>query len=276
MTNIVLAAQDDRIREAILEPTSEQDEVMKVDQFLQGKRVVITGAGRGLGRATAIVTADHGAETVLLARDTDALEAVADTIRARSGRDSLIVRCDLGKPDEIGSACDLVLDENPRVDVLINNGAPWLEGRFEELSDAEITATVAAGVTGTILVTKGLLPGLRRSDCPDIITVASTSGVPAWDLEGGSVPFYAAKHGQSGFSDKLRHELKGTGIRVSAIYPPSFDDADPLDPSWNTAPDPDATISGREIVSTLLFMLAAPRTCNFPVIIVEGMSPGDA
>ena len=246
-------------------------EAAKSDQFLLERRIVITGAGRGLGRALAIVVADHGADVVLLGRDPSALASVADTISARTGRTSLVARCDLARPESIKSASEVVLEIDPRVDVLINNGAPWLEGCLEDLSDAEITSGVSAAVTGTILVTKGLLPGLRRSNCADIITIVSTSGVPGWDLSGGSAPFYAAKHGQSGFSDKLRHELKGTGIRVSAVYPPDFDHADPTDPSWRQPFDDQATISGREIVSLLLFILWSPRTCNFPVVILEGM-----
>jgi len=235
--------------------------------------MVITGAGRGLGRALAIVAADHGADTVLLGRDPAALQAVVDTIRTRTKGESLVVPCDLGDPGGIASACKTVLGEHPRVDVLINNGAPWLEGRLDEFSDDEIVSTVAAAVTGTILVTRGLLPGLRRSDGADIMTVVSTSAIPGWDLGGGSVPFYAAKHGQAGFSDKLRHELKGTSIRVSAVYPPDFDDADPTDRGWDTVPEAGARLSGREVVSTLLFMLRAPRNCNFPAVILEGMSP---
>ena len=249
-----------------------QSELVNPDQFLRERRIAITGAGRGLGRALAIVAADHGAEPVLLGRDPIALAIVADTIRERSGRQAQVVRCDLAKPDSIASACEAVLDMNPRVDVLINNGAPWLEGCLDDLSDAEIASTVSAAVSGTILVTKGLLPGLRRSSCPDIITIVSTSGVTAWDLSGGSVPFYAAKHGQAGFCDKLRHELKGTGIRVSAIYPPDFDDADPMSASWNLPSDVDRVISSREVVSLLIFILAAPRTCSFPVVIMEGIA----
>ena len=248
-----------------------QSEILKANPFLLGRRIAITGAGRGLGRALAIVAADHGASVVLLGRDPTALEHVADTIRDRTGRDSLVVACDLATPASIRLACDTVLTMNSIVDVLINNGAPWLEGRIDELSDEAIASTVSAAVSGTILVTKGLLPGLRASICPDIITIVSTSGVPAWDLNGGSVPFNAAKHGQSGFSDKLRHELKGTGIRVSAIFPPDFDDADPADASWNVEPDRNAKLSSREIVSMLMHILAAPRTCNFPVVILEGM-----
>ena len=90
-------------------------------------------------------------------------------------------------------------------------------------------------------------------------------------LSGGSVPFYAAKHGQSGFHDKLRYELNGTGIRVSAVYPPNFDEADPTDADWDRAPGKDSKLSNREVVSTILFMLVAPRTCNFPVVVMERM-----
>ncbi|HNP37641.1 MAG TPA: SDR family NAD(P)-dependent oxidoreductase [Woeseiaceae bacterium] len=251
-----------------------QSERVTADPFLRGRRIAITGAGRGLGRTLAIIAADHGAETVLLGRDIDALNIVADTIRARSRCDSLVVACDLAEPDGILSACKAVLDKNPIVDVLINNGAPWLEGCLDELSDTKIASTVAAAVSGTILVTKGLLPGLRQSNCADIITVVSTSGLPGWDLSGASVPFYAAKHGQAGFSNKLRHELKGTGIRVSAIYPPDFDDADPTVASWDRAAGENVKISSREVVSTLFFMLAAPRACNFPIVILEGMPEG--
>lgn len=244
---------------------------MKVDPFLRRRRIAITGAGRGLGRALAIVAADHGAETVLLGRDPTALASVAETIRQRSGHESLVIPCDLASPENVRSACETVLEKDSKIDVLINNGAPWLEGRLEELSDDEIASTVSAAVSGTILVTKRLLPGLRHSNCPDIITIVSTSGVPGWDLDRGSAPFYAAKHGQSGFSHKLVHELKGTGIRVSAVYPPDFEDADPTDASWDRLPDDEATISGREIVSIVLFILSTPRTCSFPVVILEGM-----
>ena len=250
-----------------------QNGLSQAAQSMRGRRIAITGAGRGLGRALAIAASDHGAEAVLLGRDPGAIRSVAETIRERCGYQPLVVPCDLGKPESITSACKVVLRENPRIDALINNGAPWLEGRFDEIADTEIASTVAAAVSGTMIITKGLLPGLRQSGSADIITVVSTSGVPGWDLSGGSVPFYAAKHGQSGFSGKLRHELQGTGIRVSAVYPSDFDDADPASPDWNAAPRKNAKLSGREVVSTLLFILAAPRTCNFPVVIIEGMPP---
>ncbi|HEV8390150.1 MAG TPA: SDR family NAD(P)-dependent oxidoreductase [Dongiaceae bacterium] len=239
---------------------------MTSDPNLSGRRIVITGAGRGLGRALAIRAADHGANPVLLGRNPAALHKVADAIKSRTGRDVAIVPCDLAQADSIRDACRAVLAANPVVDVLINNGAPWLPGGITELADTEIATTVAAAVTGTILVTKGLLPGLRQSSAADVVTIVSTAGWTGWDVGGTSAAFHAAKHGQSGFSDALRHELKDQGIRVTAIYPPDFDDADPLASDWNQT---GGKLSNREVVGTVLFAITAPRACAYPVIILD-------
>jgi short-subunit dehydrogenase len=239
---------------------------MATDQSLSGRRLVITGAGRGLGRALAIKSADHSAEVALLGRDRAALQGVADVIKSRTGRDAQIAACDLAQPDSIRDACRLVLAAGARVDVLVNNAATWLTGALAEQSDQEIATALAATVTGTVLVTKGLLPALRSSPAADIVNIVSTAGWIGWDL-GAAAAFHAAKHGQSGFSDALRHELEGTGIRVTALYPPDFDDVDPLGPDWdNTAR---RKLSNREIVDTILFAVAAPRACTYPVIIMD-------
>jgi NAD(P)-dependent dehydrogenase (short-subunit alcohol dehydrogenase family) len=239
---------------------------MNSDQSLHGRRVVITGAGRGLGRALAITCADRGAALALLGRDCAALQTVAETTKSRTGRDALVVACDLAQPDSIREACRTVLAASPRVDLLVNNAATWLTGTLADQSDAEIAGALAATVTGTILVTKGLLQALRSSPASDIVNVVSTAGWVRWDL-GASTAFHAAKHGQSGFSDALRHELQGTGIRVTAIYPPDFDDVDPLGPDWDQTGR--TRISSREVVETILFALTAPRACTYPVIMMD-------
>jgi short-subunit dehydrogenase len=241
---------------------------MTSDQTLSGRRVVITGAGRSLGRALAITMADHGAEVALLGRDRAALEAAAETIKARTGRAALVAPCDLAQPDSIRDACRAVLSTRARVDVLVNNGATWLTGALADQSDAEIATALAATVTGTILITKGLLSALRSSPAADVVNIVSTAGWIGWDL-GAATAFHAAKHGQSGFSDALRHELKGTGIRVTAIYPPDFDDVDPLGPDWDRTER--SKLSNREVVDTILFAISAPRACVYPVIMMDNL-----
>lgn len=241
---------------------------MATDQSLSGRRIVITGAGRGLGRALAINSADHGAEVALLGRDRIALQAVADVIKSRTARDALIAACDLAQPDSIRAACRTVLAAGARVDVLVNNAATWLTGALADQSDDEIATALAATVTGTVLVTKGLLPALRSSPAADVVNIVSTAGWIGWDL-GAAAAFHAAKHGQSGFSDALRHELTGTGIRVTALYPPDFDDVDPLARDWNNTER--RKLSNREVVDTALFAISAPRACAYPVIIMDNM-----
>jgi len=239
------------------------------NSLLSGKRIVVTGAGRGLGRALAIVAADHGAEVVLLGRDLQRLRDVADTISVRTERVPKAFSCDLALPDSIRAACKSILENNPIVDVLINNGAPWLAGPLKALSDEDMAATITAAVTGTIMITNRLLPGLHRSTHADIVNIVSTAGLLGWETGGASVPFHAAKHGQSGFSDSLRTELKGSGIRVSAIYPPDFEDTDPVEEDWRNSPAPNAQLSNREVVSTVYFILTASRACNFPIVIMD-------
>ena len=241
---------------------------MASDQSLSGRRVVITGAGRGLGRALAIAMADRGAEVALLGRDRAALQAVVEIIRSRTSRDALAAVCDLERPDSIHDACRTVLTTGARVDVLVNNAATWLTGTLADQPDAEIASALAATVTGTILVTKGLLPALRSSPAADIVTIVSTAGWVRWDL-GASTAFHAAKHAQSGFSDALRHELGGTGIRVTALYPPDFDDVDPLGPDWGRTER--SRISNREVVDTILFAITASRACAYPVIMMDNL-----
>lgn len=238
---------------------------------LSGRRIVITGAGRGLGRAMAIIAADHGAELVLLGRDPRALQRAAGTIRSRSGKAAMTISCDLAQPESVRSAVETVLAAEPFMDVLINNGCPWLSGDLAGQSEAAIVETVAAGVTGTILITRGLLPGLRRSSAADIVNIVSTAGWPGWDFGAPAAPFHAAKHGQSGFSDALRRELKSEGIRVTAIYPPDFDDVDPLQPEWD---QPGSRLSNREVVNTMLFAITAPRCCAYPVMILDHAQAG--
>jgi len=218
--------------------------------------------------------ADHGADLVLLGRDETALSAVADAIRARSERDIATVPCDLAQPDSVAQACRHTLTAAPVVDVLINNGAPWLPGNLEDLGDADIATTVAAAVTGTVLMTKGLLPGLRRSAAADIVTIVSTAGLPGQYSGSASAAFHAAKHGQSGFSERLGEELKSYGIRVTAIYPPDFDDTDPLGGAWNAIRDPGtgAKLTNRELVAAVMFAITAPRVCTYPVIILGNMA----
>lgn len=238
-------------------------------QSLRSRRIVVTGAARGLGRSLALAVADAGGSVVLLGRDTAALDSVAATILTRTQQRAEVVPCDLARPESIGAACDVILSANPAVDVLINNGTPWLEGNLADLSETDIVATVAAGVAGTILITRGLLPGLARSHAADVVTIVSTAGLPGGDLEGASTAFHAAKHGQAGFCDRLRAELKPQAIRVAAIFPGDFEHAD-SGPDNVLEPTAGVRMTSQQVVDAVMFTITAPRNCVIRAIILEG------
>ena len=236
-----------------------------------GRRVVVTGAARGLGQALAICLADLGAELVLCARSSEGLERTSAAIWDRTGKTSETHVLDLCDAAEVDATCRAILDDGERVDVLINNAAFWLPGTLAAVSTEDIVQTVGSTVTGTILMTKGLLPGLRRAAAADVVNVVSLAGLPGAYRGEASAAFHAAKHGQSGFGEALRRELKAEGIRVLAIYPPDFDDVSPLDPAWQKTPGrpAGATMTNREVIECLVFALTRPRVCSVSAMVLD-------
>ena len=131
---------------------------------LDGLRVAITGAARGTGRLLAEAFAERGAQIFLSARDVVAARRVADAISQRGAGRADAFHCDLAAPDSVRGFAAAVADRTSYLDVLINNGAAYIEGDdLADVSDDTIESVMAAGGTGTVLLTKHLLPLLRAS-----------------------------------------------------------------------------------------------------------------
>lgn len=239
---------------------------------IKDKRIVITGAGRSLGAALAIVCADEGANVILLGRTPDNLASTANVIEQRTGNLPLTFHADMADTASVEKAARNIL-EQPDVDILINNAAFWLAGKIGEVSSQDIFQTVNSMLTGTILLTKLLLPSLLKRDS-DIVNVVSVSGLPNVPLYGASSTFLAAKHGQTGFTDGLRQELKGTSVRVMGVYPPLIDDISPVDEAWHEPRAKEKSISNRDVVEAILFALTRPRHCTLSTIILDADAGG--
>jgi len=235
----------------------------------KGKRVIITGAGRGLGAALAVVLAEQGADVLLTGRSRENLSSLAESILLRTGRKPDIHLLDMADPSAVTLFAKALRDEGRPLDILINNAAQWLPGRMTEHDALAISQTIAANVTGTLLLTRGLVPLLEKSGAGDIMTVVSISGLPNARLQNASVAFAASKQAQAAISDGLRQELKGRPVRVQAVYPPNLEDLSPLDPAWNTPRAADSAVTNRDIVDTILFALERPRHVTLASIIID-------
>lgn len=236
---------------------------------LQGRTVVITGAGRGLGAALAVSLAEAGANLVLCGRNQAALETLADGIAEATGLRPICISVDLADSDSVRQAVEAIVGAHEHIDLLINNGAMWLEARDEPYPVEEVLGVINSAVTGTFLFTQGLLPLLQRSANPDIVTIGSVSGLPNGLLDGVSVPFYAAKRGQTAIAEGMRQMLAGTPVRSIILHPPDLDDIQPADPAWAEAPGraKSARATNRDVVEAVLFAVTRPRNISLSIVL---------
>jgi short-subunit dehydrogenase len=238
--------------------------------IFKGKHVFITGAGRSLGAAFAVVLSDMGAHVTLSGRSPENLYALAESIRLRSGTKPDTAVLDLADISEVTTFAKTLRDEKRPLDILINNAATWLSGPMDSHDALSIAQTITANVTGTLLLTRGLLPLLRQSPAADIVNMVSVSGMSHVPLQGASVAYIASKHGQTGMTDALRQELRGSGVRITAIYPPNIEDISPLnDAAWNAPRDATSWLTNKDVVGTVIGALSRARHVAFMQVLLE-------
>ncbi len=236
---------------------------------LLGRKIAITGAGRGLGKALAIVAGDRGAIPILLGRSPEHLAAVRQTIGERGNLFPDAFLCDLTDFASIADAAERIARHHPDLDVLVHNASQWSSGTLDCQSDDSIAAVINSTVTGVIALTRHLLPLLRARPWADIHTVVSMSGLQYARFVGSSLPFRAAKAAQDGFTQGMVEEAKGSNIRITSIYPGLIEDVSPLDPGWATARGIGDGLSNRDVVDAILYALAAPPNVALRQIVIE-------
>lgn len=181
---------------------------------LQDKRVLVTGASRGIGRAIAVQFAVAGADLVLAARNREELDAVAAEVQA-AGRSALVLPADLRRLEQITALAEGALAAGP-IDILVNNAGVGAWAPVAELTLADYEAMFDVNMRAVFLLTKALLPAMRARGSGQIITIASTSS--RWAYPEGTL-YCASKFAVLGFSEALARELRPEGIRVTAILP---------------------------------------------------------
>lgn len=236
---------------------------------LAGKTIAITGAARGLGGALAIVAADRGMVPVLLGRNAAGLAEIASVIAERTGRRPDCVACDLADMASVASAAAKVASLAPDLDVLVNSGSQWSGGAFEAQTDERIASVINSTVSGTMALTRRLLPLLQARPQADIHTVVSMSGLPYARMRGSSVPFVAAKAAQNGFVQALTEELISSAIRVTSVHPGIIEDVLPTEAEWSRERNGEAMLSDRNVVEAVLYILDQPPNVAIRSLVIE-------
>jgi len=238
-------------------------------KMLRGKRAVITGGGTGFGQALCVWLAREGVEVDFCARRAEDIQKTCAIISAESGIAKGYV-CDLIQPESLSQfSSQLLLSDKP-IGILILNAAQWLSGRIEDQPDTEIINTISSGLTGSILLTQTLLPGIRRSDNADIISIISSCGIPNFTDSVAHPAFFASKHGLSGFTTKLAQQLSEENIRVTGLYPPDFEITGLDTYVESQSRMGERLMNGRSVWETIRFVLTQPRGCHISSIYFQG------
>tara|TARA_A100001037_G_scaffold46761_1_gene38188 strand:+ start:13842 stop:14606 length:765 start_codon:yes stop_codon:yes gene_type:complete len=191
-------------------------------QRLEGKRAVITGGGRGIGKAIALSYVREGAQCVVTSRKLDDLEATSG--EAPKGTIKPFV-CDVSNDESVAAMAEFVNDEFGGVDIVVNNAGIHAAGRFLDIDPATYTRLYEVNVVGIVRVSQAFLGGMIERGRGSIVNIASTAGL----FESpGQAPYNASKHGAVGLTRCMGLELASSGVTCNAICP-GFVDTPMLD-----------------------------------------------
>ncbi|WP_432353819.1 3-ketoacyl-ACP reductase [Sporosarcina sp. A2] len=184
-------------------------------QLISGKNAIITGAGRGIGRATGIAFAKEGIHVGLIGKTLANLENVAEELR-QYGVNVAIASADVSDQEAITNAVQQVTSELGSIDILVNNAGIGKFGKFMELSPEEFKNIIDVNLMGVYYTTRAVLPGMIDRQSGDIINVASTAGQKGAPVTSA---YSTSKFGVLGLTESLMLEVRKHNIRVSALTP---------------------------------------------------------
>jgi 3-oxoacyl-[acyl-carrier protein] reductase len=183
---------------------------------LQGKVAVVTGAGRNIGRATALMLAEGGASVLINARSNrPEAEAVAREIESTGGK-AIIHIGDVAEAKAVQAMADAAVNAFGRIDILVNNAALRREKPFAEMDYAEWREILDVTLDGAFHCTKACLPALKRSGAGSIVNIG---GLSAHTGAKNRAHVVTAKAGIVGFTRALANDLASDGVTVNCVVP---------------------------------------------------------
>lgn len=220
---------------------------------LQDKVCIVTGAGRGIGRAIALAVAEKGCRVVLASRTAGELEAVQAAIAERGGEASPF-RADLSGNEDLAALVQHALDRFGTVDFLVNNAGWGVKANVVKSKVEDWERTLRVNLLAPMILSRLVLPTLVARRTGAIVNVSSISGRAG---QAGSAAYAASKFGLIGFSQSLFEEVREHGVKVAAILP-GFVDTGMIPPVKHL--DRSRMIQPEDVAQAVLFVLTAPPT----------------
>ncbi len=186
---------------------------------LDGKTALVTGGGRGIGRAIALALAAEGANVAVVSRTQGEIEGVAREIEEIGSR-GMAITADISEIDEVEKMVEKMREIFGRIDILVNNAGIAIFKPFPDLTVEDWDKTMAINVRGAFLCSQKVAQVMLEQRSGTIITICSSASKKAYPNQ---MAYVVSKHGLLGLSRGLSLELKPYGIRVHAICPGGVD-----------------------------------------------------
>ena len=217
---------------------------------LGGRAAIVTGAGRGIGRAVAVAFAREGAAVVLAARSTSELDATARQIAEAGGRASAMP-ADVSDEAAVGALVKRALAEHGRIDILVTAAGAAGFGSVADSKPTEWDQMLAVNLRGAMLCCRAVLPAMIAQGRGTIINIGSvvTSRILA-----GTAAYTASKYGLLGFSRVLAEELRPHGVRVGILSAGATDT--PLWDAVSSGPDRGLMLRPEQVAEAAVMMAA--------------------
>jgi 3-oxoacyl-[acyl-carrier protein] reductase len=239
---------------------------MSIEVDLSGKVAVVTGAGRGIGRAVALALGKNGATVITAARTQAQITAVSQEI-IKAGGKSMAVTCDLADESQIEALFEAVQEKFGQLDIQINNAAIGLYGQLAEFPTADLDRLLSINVRGTYLCCQQAMRMMIPQRVGTIINISSVVGFKGY---GNQSAYTASKHAVAGMTKSLAVEAQPYNIRASLIYPGGTD----TDLVGDARPDLDRSVlmQPEDIAHTVLFLLSLSERCAVDEIYIRRRS----
>ncbi len=230
---------------------------------LQGNTALVTGAGRGIGRAVALALAEEGADVVLASRTESELTRVADEVRSRGVR-AIAVQTDLTHDDQLDALVERVFAEFGALDILVNNAGVAIHYPIAEIPTDVWDRTMSLNVRVPFLLTRAFWDSMVKRGGGLIVNVSSTAGKAA---SAENATYSASKAGLLGFTEALMKAGRLVNIRAVAVCPGPV--ATVMRAKNNPDEDPATILKPEDIAQAVVYVATQPPRVSIRELLVD-------
>ncbi|AUC75218.1 3-ketoacyl-ACP reductase [Olleya sp. Bg11-27] len=224
-------------------------------EHLKNKKAIITGGGRGLGKATAIAFAKEGIDVAITGRNEAVLKATVAELRV-FGVNAIYSVFDVSNYEEVKSSIKTIVETLGTVDILVNNAGIAAFGTFNDMEVSQWSQIIQTNVMGMYYVTKEVLPHLINKNEGDIINVSSTAGLSG---NASTSAYSASKFAVIGLSESLMKEVRKNNIRVCTLTPSTIASDMSIDLGIANKDSEDSVLQPEDFAELVVAGLKLPR-----------------